>query len=91
MLLLICRYLNALESKGGTHWLAETAKSESVSSWNDPLDILAIGVRQLGLSGWKQEECKAIGNELLAWKERGLLDREGIFLILLYVALLTCK
>lgn len=45
-------------------------ESQNVSSWNDPLDALVLGVHQVGLSGWKQEECLAIGNELLPWRER---------------------
>ncbi|KAH0855550.1 LOW QUALITY PROTEIN: hypothetical protein HID58_007906 [Brassica napus] len=49
-----------------------------LSSWNDPLDALVLGVHQVGLSGWKQEECLAIGNELLAWRERDLLEKEDI-------------
>lgn len=76
---LICRYLNALENEGGAGWLAENVKSKNVSSWNDPLGVLIMGVRQLGLSGWKPEECNAIGNELLSWQEKGLFEREGIF------------
>ncbi|KAF9603463.1 hypothetical protein IFM89_036266 [Coptis chinensis] len=35
--------------------------------------------RQLGLSGWKLEECTAIENELLVWKQKCLTEREGIF------------
>ncbi|KAF3674172.1 hypothetical protein FXO38_05354 [Capsicum annuum] len=30
-----------------------------------------------GLSGWKPEECKAVGNELLSWKKRGISENEG--------------
>ncbi|KAJ4723049.1 phosphoglucan, water dikinase, chloroplastic-like [Melia azedarach] len=74
---LFSRYLNALENEGGAGWLAENVKSKNVSSWNDPLGVLIMGVRQLGLSGWKPEECNAIGNELLSWQEKGLFEREG--------------
>lgn len=56
-------------------------ESKNVTSWNEPLDALAIGIRQLGLSGWKLEECTAIGNELLAWKDKGLSEKEGLFYI----------
>ncbi|KAA3452469.1 phosphoglucan, water dikinase, chloroplastic-like [Gossypium australe] len=38
---------------------------------------LILGVHQLGLSGWKPGECDAIGSELTAWQEKGLLDKEG--------------
>ncbi|RVW20673.1 Phosphoglucan, water dikinase, chloroplastic [Vitis vinifera] len=74
---LLSRFLNALEAVGGAQQLKENAESKNVSSWNDPLGALFIGISQLGLSGWKPEECTAIGNELLAWKEKGLSEREG--------------
>ncbi|KAJ4887966.1 hypothetical protein Rs2_27714 [Raphanus sativus] len=74
---LLSRFLNALETMGGAVQLAKDVESKDVSSWNDPLDALVLGVHQVGLSGWKQEECLAIGNELLAWRERDLLEKEG--------------
>ncbi|PSS35912.1 Phosphoglucan, water dikinase [Actinidia chinensis var. chinensis] len=74
---LLSRYLNVIEAVGGARWLAENAESRNVSSWNDPLGVLIVGIRQMGLSGWKPEECTAIGNELLAWQEKALLEREG--------------
>ncbi|KAH0899996.1 hypothetical protein HID58_049564 [Brassica napus] len=75
--LLSSRFLNALETMGGAVKLAKDVGSRDVSSWNDPLDALLLGVHQVGLSGWKQEECLAIGNELLAWRERDPLEKEG--------------
>ncbi|XP_052189149.1 phosphoglucan, water dikinase, chloroplastic isoform X2 [Diospyros lotus] len=74
---LLSRFLNAIEAVGGACWLAENAESKSVSSWNDPLSALTSGIHQLALSGWRPEECRAIRNELLAWKQKGLLEREG--------------
>ncbi|XP_071742670.1 phosphoglucan, water dikinase, chloroplastic isoform X2 [Rutidosis leptorrhynchoides] len=74
---LMSRYLNALEAAGGAHWLADNVNSMNVNSWNDPIGALVVGIRQLGLSGWKPEECKAIENELLAWQEKRLLEKEG--------------
>lgn len=74
---LMSRYLNALDAAGGAQWLAENVNSKNVNSWNDPIGALVVGIRQLGLSGWKLEECKAIENELVAWKEKGLLEKEG--------------
>ncbi|KAK4433654.1 Phosphoglucan, water dikinase, chloroplastic [Sesamum alatum] len=74
---LLSRFLNALEAIGGAHWLADNVERKNVNSWNDALGALAISVHQLGLSGWKPDECRAIRNELLAWKERGLLETEG--------------
>ncbi|GFP87620.1 phosphoglucan water dikinase chloroplastic [Phtheirospermum japonicum] len=74
---LLSRFLNALEAIGGAHWLAKNAEQKNVNSWDDALEALVVGVRQLGLSGWKPEECRVIGKELLAWQERGLLETEG--------------
>ncbi|XP_021805227.1 phosphoglucan, water dikinase, chloroplastic [Prunus avium] len=75
--ILLSRFLNELDALGGAHWLAENVKSKDVSPWNDPLGALIVGIHQLRLSGWKPEECAAIENELLAWKARGLSEREG--------------
>lgn len=72
--------MNAVEALGGADWLAENVTVKNVSSWNDPIGALTVGIQQLGLSGWKPEECKAVGNELLSWKERGISEIEGILL-----------
>ncbi|KAF9669487.1 hypothetical protein SADUNF_Sadunf14G0112600 [Salix dunnii] len=74
---LLSRFVNALEAMGGAKWLAGNVESKNISSWSDPLGALIVGVHQLGLSGWKPEECEAIGTELLAWQERDLLEKEG--------------
>ncbi|CAN4120917.1 unnamed protein product [Withania somnifera] len=74
---LLSRFVNALEALGGADWLAENVTMKNVSSWNDPIGALTVGIQQLGLSGWKPEECKAIGNELLSWKDRGISENEG--------------
>ncbi|KAL5542836.1 hypothetical protein UlMin_010546 [Ulmus minor] len=74
---ILSRFLNVLEATGGPNWLAENVKSQNASSWNDPLDALIAGIDQVRLSGWKSEECSATENELLAWKEKGLSEREG--------------
>ncbi|KAK9177817.1 hypothetical protein WN943_027006 [Citrus x changshan-huyou] len=70
-------FLNALETKGGAHWLAENVELKNISSWNDPLGMLVVGIRHLGFSAWKPAECAAIGNELFAWQEKGLSEKEG--------------
>ncbi|KAL2503505.1 Phosphoglucan [Abeliophyllum distichum] len=75
--ILLSRLLNASEAVGGAGWLAENVEHKNASSWSDPIGALVIGIHQVGLSGWKPEECRAIGNELLAWQERGLLETEG--------------
>ncbi|KAJ8530799.1 hypothetical protein K7X08_023680 [Anisodus acutangulus] len=74
---LLSRFVNAVDALGGADWLAENVTQKNVSSWNDPIGALTIGIQQLGLSGWKPEECKAVGNELLSWKERGISENEG--------------
>uniref|UniRef100_A0A7N2LWV0 CBM20 domain-containing protein n=1 Tax=Quercus lobata TaxID=97700 RepID=A0A7N2LWV0_QUELO len=74
---LLSRFLNVLETVGGAHWLAKSVEAGNINSWNDPLGALVVGIHQLGLSGWKPEESAAIENELLAWRERGLSEREG--------------
>ncbi|KAL2467661.1 Phosphoglucan [Forsythia ovata] len=71
------KLLNASEAVGGAGRLAENVEHKNASSWSDPIGALVIGIHQVGLSGWKPEECRAIGNELLAWQERGLLETDG--------------
>lgn len=68
---------------GGATWFADNLESKNISSWNDPLGALVVGVHQLSLSGWKPEECTAIQNELTAWQEKGLFEKEGTLIILL--------
>ncbi|KAM7279208.1 hypothetical protein ACFE04_006342 [Oxalis oulophora] len=74
---LLSRFLNGLETSGGANWLSENVTSKNITSWNDSLSALAIGMTQMCLSGWKAEECTAIKNEINAWKEKGLLETEG--------------
>lgn len=56
-----------------------------MSAWNDSLDALIVGIHQLRLSGWKSEECSAIETELIAWKVKGLSEKEGALLMLLFM------
>ncbi|KAK9029878.1 hypothetical protein V6N11_031321 [Hibiscus sabdariffa] len=74
---LLSRLLNMLEAMGGANWFADNLESKNISSWSDPLGALIVGVNQLSLSGWKPEECAAIENELTAWQEKGLFEKEG--------------
>ncbi|XP_057798732.1 phosphoglucan, water dikinase, chloroplastic [Salvia miltiorrhiza] len=74
---LLSRFVNALEAVGGAHWLAESVEQKNATSWSEPLNALVASIHQLGVSGWKPDECKAIGNELIAWQNRGLLETEG--------------
>ncbi|XP_038989785.1 phosphoglucan, water dikinase, chloroplastic isoform X2 [Phoenix dactylifera] len=74
---LLSRFLNALEALGGSSWLAQNVGSKNISPWNHPLGALIIGIRQVGLSGWKSEECTAIESEFFSWLQKGLHEREG--------------
>lgn len=64
---------------GGSSWLAHNARTKNIDSWNHALSALTTGIRQLGLSGWKVEECNAFESEIHAWKQMGESDREGAF------------
>ncbi|XVF29240.1 hypothetical protein REPUB_Repub15cG0104000 [Reevesia pubescens] len=74
---LLSRLLNAHEAMGGANWLADNLESKNIDSWSNPICALIVGVHQLSLSGWKSEECSAIENELTAWQEKGLFEKEG--------------
>uniref|UniRef100_A0ACD6A9N6 Uncharacterized protein n=1 Tax=Avena sativa TaxID=4498 RepID=A0ACD6A9N6_AVESA len=73
---LLSRYINGLEALGGSASLAQCVARDT-SVWDDTLDALIIGINQVSFSGWKPEECIAIGNELLSWKQKGLSESEG--------------
>lgn len=73
---LLSRYINGLEALGGSISLAQCVARDT-SLWDDTLDALIIGINQVSFSGWKQEECIAIGSELLSWKQKGLSESEG--------------
>ena len=70
------RCINGLEALGGSASLAQCVARDT-SVWDDTLDALIIGINQVSFSGWKPEECIAIGNELLSWKQKGLSESEG--------------
>lgn len=74
---LLSRFVNAAEAKGGSSWLVQDLVANNVVPWNHPIGSLVIGIHQIGLSGWKSEECFAIENELLTWKQKGFSEREG--------------
>lgn len=73
---LLSRYINALEALGGSASLAEGLPTNT-SLWDDALDALIIGINQVCFSGWKPNECSALVNELLSWKQKGLSEFEG--------------
>lgn len=66
---------------GGADWLAQSVGSRNISPWNNPLDAFIVGIQQVGLSGWKSEECAAIKSELLSWRQKGLSEKEGFIFL----------
>ena len=58
--------------QGGSAALSEAAASEK--AWSLPLGAAILGIRQLGLNGWDQQECLALENELGAWQQEGNLS-----------------
>ncbi|XP_020571263.1 phosphoglucan, water dikinase, chloroplastic-like [Phalaenopsis equestris] len=70
-------FLNELDALGGSSWLAYNVNSKSIGTWNSPLGALIAGICQIGLSGWRPEECAAIENEILAWKQKSFSESEG--------------
>ena len=45
----------------------------SDKAWSLPLGAASLGIRQLGLNGWDQQECLALENELGSWQQDGNL------------------
>lgn len=74
---LLSRFVNAVEAGGGPSWLVREASFRNATSWDHPLGALVTGIRQLGLSGWQQNECIAIENELQCWQKEGIPEIEG--------------
>ncbi|TVU50595.1 hypothetical protein EJB05_01972 [Eragrostis curvula] len=83
---LLSRYINALEALGGSASLAQGGASNG-SIWDDALDALIIGIDQVSFSGWKAEECIAIGNELRSWKHKGNEDEKDVWVLRLKATL----
>ena len=57
--------------QGGSTALSEDASDKG---WSLPLGAAILGIRQLGLNGWDQQECLALENELGAWQQDGNLS-----------------
>ncbi|CAA6675537.1 unnamed protein product [Spirodela intermedia] len=74
---LLSSLLNALEGMGGYTWLAQSIDSRNTRAWYNPLSALITGIRHIGLSSWKPDECLAIASELHAWQQKGLSEKEG--------------
>ena len=72
------RFSNTLDEMGGSTTLAQKALLKKVESWNHPFGAIVLGIRQLGLSGFKREECMAIENEIIAWQSAGIFEKEGM-------------
>lgn len=70
------RFINTLEALGGSASLAKDV-ARNTTLWDTTLDAFVIGINQVSFSGWKTDECIAIGNEILSWKQKGLSESEG--------------
>ncbi|KAJ7532990.1 hypothetical protein O6H91_13G028200 [Diphasiastrum complanatum] len=72
---LLSRFINALNMAGGATWLAEELRTMKIEKWRHSLAATVLGIRQLGLSDWHQEECMALENELMAWQAAGITGK----------------
>ena len=64
---LLSRYINSLEERGGPGALA----GGSDGTWGLPLGALVIALRHVGLCGFQPAECMAIERELATWQQLG--------------------
>lgn len=68
---LILMLRHGMSTQGGAQALSE---AQSDKAWSLPLGAAILGVRQLGLNGWEQQECFALENEIGAWQQAGQLS-----------------
>ncbi|PHU14035.1 hypothetical protein BC332_15240 [Capsicum chinense] len=71
-------------------WIMYILPSPDLTLWEHTGFVVVVVILlmiKLGLSGWKPEECKAIGNELLLWKKRGSEDGKTIWALRLKATL----
>lgn len=66
---LLSRFINTLEDKGGANGLAHG----NDGGWSLPLGCLVLGLRHVGLSGFDPGECMALEQELGSWQKEGSL------------------
>ncbi|GAB4819879.1 hypothetical protein N2152v2_006925 [Parachlorella kessleri] len=66
---LLSRFINMLEEKGGAGALA----GGNDGTWALPLGALVLGLRHVGLGGFQLGECMAVERELTAWQKAGQL------------------
>lgn len=64
---ILSRFINLLEEKGGPSWLSRSSDSE----WALPIGSLVLGLRHLALDYWDPAECAQIESELTAWQKEG--------------------
>ena len=72
---LMSRFVNALEVGGGPYWLVRDERFRNTNSWDHPLGAFFLGILQLALSGWQQNGCIVVENELQCWKKGNSWDR----------------
>lgn len=64
---LLSRFINVLESRGG----AENLAKGNDGGWGLPLGALVLSLRQLGMCGFEPPECMALERELAMWQRLG--------------------
>lgn len=66
--ILLSRYLNDMDSSNMSAQLTQGRNDV----WANPLGMLVLSVRHLGLSGWKPAECFALDNDISTWQKLGV-------------------
>jgi phosphoglucan, water dikinase len=66
--ILLSRYVNDIYNNGTTSQLTQ-GKNDV---WAQPLGMLVLSVRHLGLSGWKPAECFALDADISTWQKLGV-------------------
>jgi len=64
---LLSRFINGLEERGGSNTLAEG----NDGTWGLPLGALVIALRHVGLCGFQPAECMALEREFATWQRLG--------------------
>ena len=70
--ILLSRYMNHIYDSGTVGQLTQGRNDV----WAQPLGMLVLSVRHLGLSGWKPAECFALDADISAWQKLGVANSE---------------
>lgn len=66
--ILLSRYLNHFHDSGTAGMLTQGRNDV----WAQPLGMLVLSVRHLGLSGWRPAECFALDADISTWQKLGV-------------------